>query len=121
MKDHLEKLFKMTSTVDYRSEDDKLFESLKQRKKQVDASIQAKKEEETSPWKHIDGKMPKDTLGQLLWVEEEIYSLWLKTTLNFTAEKMGDKLLRKRKLKIQLEEIKQMKEENDQIKLKVIE
>jgi hypothetical protein len=66
--------------------------------------------------------MPKDTLGRLLWVEEEIYSLWLNSTLHpQNGESLGQRLDRKRRLKIQLDEIQKMKEDHEQIKIKLTE
>ena len=66
--------------------------------------------------------MPKDTLGRIQWVEEELYSLWLNSTNNVSGfASAGSRLERKRKLKMQLDEIKRMREENEEIKMKVFE
>lgn len=89
---------------------------MKKRYDQIAEGLASKIEEESNPYKYYDIKMPKDAKGALLWVEEEIYSLWLNCGLNMVGSQgPGNKLERKRKLKHQLDHIKKIKEENEQI------
>ena len=122
LRHHLERCFSLPSAVDQLTEAEKIHDSLITRAKELDKNKKLQKEIEAPPFKYLNSKMPKDTLGRILWLEEEIYSLWLTAQLNPRGnEQLGQRFENKRKFKHQVNLIKTMKQENHEIQLKLVE